>query len=131
MNSVNWYFLAWNRTFEVSGRSRRKEFVYFFLVSVLIAFLLFGIGSMLGPNEPRTITRIRAFIGFYLAAIIVPKSTLTIRRLHDVDVTGWLFLLGLVPLAGLVLDAFCLFADSDPRPNRWGVSPKFEGVIGP
>jgi uncharacterized membrane protein YhaH (DUF805 family) len=131
MSWVNWYLLAWNRTFEINGRSRRKEFGYFFLVTALLALVLLGVGVAFGPNEALTTARIRVSMGLYLAVVIVPKSTLTIRRLHDVEISGWLFLLGLVPFAGLVLDMFCLLTDSNPMPNKWGISPKFEDVVGP
>jgi uncharacterized membrane protein YhaH (DUF805 family) len=56
MGVIGWYFLAWTRIFDISGRSRRKEFAYFFLSSVLIAFLLFVIGSLLSSDEAGTMT---------------------------------------------------------------------------
>jgi uncharacterized membrane protein YhaH (DUF805 family) len=126
MSEVDWCLLAWRRAFDITGRSRRKEFAYFLLVAVLGALVLFSIGIALGSGEAETMTRINMSLGLYFVAITVPKSALTIRRLHDVEMSGWFFLLGLVPVAGLVLDAFCLLADSNPRPNKWGVSPKFE-----
>jgi len=75
MSWVNWYLLAWNRTFEINGRSRRKEFGYFFLVTALLALVLLGVGVAFGPNEALTTARIRVSMGLYLAVVIVPKST--------------------------------------------------------
>jgi len=125
MGGADWYLLAWKRAFDIRGRSRRKEFAYFFIVSVLVGLLLLGIGGEFGSDETQTIAPTHLLLGLYFAGIIVPKITLNVRRLHDVEMSGWLALLGLVPYAGLVLDVFCLIADSNPRPNRWGVSPKF------
>jgi uncharacterized membrane protein YhaH (DUF805 family) len=126
MSGADWYLLAWKRTFDLRGRSQRKEFAYFFIVTVVAGIALLNIGNAIGSDGTQTITPTRVLMGLYFAAIIGPRFTLTIRRLHDVEITGWLALLGLVPYAGLVLDVFCLIADTNPRPNKWGVSPKFK-----
>jgi len=125
MGGADWYLVAWKRTFDIRGRSQRKEFACFFVVSLVVALALLVLGSEFGDSEGAVVPPARVLIGFYLAAIIIPKTTLTVRRLHDVDMSGWLALLSLVPCAGLVLDVFCMIADTNPRPNRWGVSPKF------
>ena len=126
MTGAGWYLLAWRRAFDIKGRSQRREYAHFFVASVLVGLALLGIGSVFGSDETQTMTPTRVLMGLYFAAIIVPRTSLMIRRLHDVEITGWLALLGLVPLAGLVLDVFCLAADTNPRPNKWGVSPKFK-----
>jgi uncharacterized membrane protein YhaH (DUF805 family) len=126
MSGADWYLLAWKRAFDISSRSQRKEYAYFFAVSVLVGVALLGIGSAIGSDEAETITPTGVLMGIYFAAILVPRTSLMIRRLHDIEMTGWLALLGLVPFAGLVLDVFCLVADTNPRPNKWGVSPKYQ-----
>jgi uncharacterized membrane protein YhaH (DUF805 family) len=125
MSGIDWYLLAWKRAFDIRGRSRRKEFGYFFLPNVFLFILLEGVVTTFDKSEELTSWPVLAFC-LCLATIIVPRSSLIIRRLHDLGITGWLFLLGLIPFAGLGLDVFCLFADSNPRPNKWGISPKFE-----
>jgi uncharacterized membrane protein YhaH (DUF805 family) len=125
MSGADWYLLAWKRALDIRGRSRRKEYAYFFVVTALGGLALLGIGSLFGSDEAETITPTRVLLGLYFAGIIVPKTTLIVRRLHDVEMSGWLSLLSLVPYAGLVVDVFCLIADTNPRPNKWGVSPKF------
>ena len=102
-----------------------KTFAYFFIVNILAGFALVGIGNAFGSDETQTIIPgARTDRSTYFAAIIVPRTSLMIRRLHDIELTGWLAVLGLVPLAGLVLDVFCLIADTNPRPNKWGVEPQ-------
>ena len=124
MSGIHWYLLAWKRAFDIRGRSIQKEFGYFFLPNALLFTLMAGVVTAFDNSEEMTSWSQRAFC-LCLATIIVPRSSLMIRRLHDIGITGWLFLLGLVPFAGLALDVFCLLADSNPRPNKWGVSPKF------
>ena len=56
-------------------------------------------------------------------AFLIPGLTVSIRRLHDTDRSAWWLLIGLIPLAGLVLIVFfCL--DGSPGENRFGPSPK-------
>ena len=56
-------------------------------------------------------------------AFLIPGLTVSIRRLHDTDRSAWWLLIGLIPLAGLVLIVFfCL--DGSPGENRFGLSPK-------
>ena len=39
-------------------------------------------------------------------AFLIPGLTVSIRRLHDTDRSAWWLLIGLIPLAGLVLIVF-------------------------
>jgi uncharacterized membrane protein YhaH (DUF805 family) len=126
MSGAEWYLLVWKRSFDIKGRSQRKEFAYFFIVNVIVGLALLFIGDAFASDEAQTITPTRLLMALYLAVIIVPRTSLMIRRLHDVELNGWIALLGLVPYAGLVLDVFCLVADTNPRPNKWGVSPKYQ-----
>jgi uncharacterized membrane protein YhaH (DUF805 family) len=124
MSGMHWYLLAWKRAFDIRSRSIQKEFGYFFLPNALLFTLLAGVVTAFdNGDEMRSWIRLAFYL--CLATILVPRTSLMVRRLHDIGITGWVSLLGLVPFAGLVLDVFCLMADSNPRPNKWGVSPKF------
>jgi uncharacterized membrane protein YhaH (DUF805 family) len=46
-----------------------------------------------------------------------------VRRLHDQDKTGWLALLGLIPLINLVLLVF-MFLEGTKGSNQYGPDPK-------
>jgi uncharacterized membrane protein YhaH (DUF805 family) len=57
-------------------------------------------------------------------AVLIPTLALTVRRLHDIDRTGWWILIGLVPLiGGIVLLVFALL-DGTPGSNQYGPNPK-------
>ena len=54
-------------------------------------------------------------------AVIVPSLALTVRRLHDVNFSGWMILIGLVPfLGGLALLVFTILP-SKPEGQRFDV----------
>ena len=47
-----------------------------------------------------------------------------VKRLHDANKSGWLLLLGLIPLVNIALGLYMLFADGTVGPNRYGPDPK-------
>tara|TARA_B100001115_G_C15819544_1_gene407311 strand:- start:487 stop:747 length:261 start_codon:yes stop_codon:yes gene_type:complete len=63
------------------------------------------------------------FTAIFVIAIIVPSIAVTIRRLHDLDRTGWWYLISIVPLVGpLVLLIFLCLPGTDGN-NRFGPDP--------
>ena len=117
-------FFAKYATF--SGRASRSEYWWWALVSfvvsmVLNAFMLVGgaDGAKLGangtsvPGPGYTIGLIVAAVWF--VAVIVPSLALMVRRLHDVNFSGWMLLLGLVPFVGCII--LLVFTVLEPKPE--------------
>ena len=70
----------------------------------------------------------------YGLAVLLPSIAVTIRRLHDRDMSGWWYLGAIVgsmiPVAGLLVSiAFLvlLALPGTPGPNRFGPDPKGMG----
>lgn len=61
--------------------------------------------------------------GLYALAVLIPALAVLIRRLHDTGRNGWWALIGLIPLAGLIL-LFFAAQDGKPEDNQWGSNPK-------
>ena len=121
---MKWYLLVWQRFAEFGGRSRRMEywmFVLFYFVTLLVLGL--GIGGFGLIRQPA----LGAFCVFVCAAYglvaLIPGLACAVRRLHDTGKSGWLVLLGLVPIANLVLLVF-LALPGDPGANQYGPNPK-------
>jgi uncharacterized membrane protein YhaH (DUF805 family) len=110
------------------GRASRSAYWWFFLFQGLVGFGLELIlvvptaiadrsGSNTGSTAAVTISFIilvPVFIWLELAILAV-----TVRRLHDIDRSGWWLLIGLVPfVGGLTLFVFSLMAGT-PGPNRF------------
>ncbi len=62
----------------------------------------------------------------------VPEIGAVVRRLHDTGRSGWWYLvlqlLGLIPLVNIIASITLLVfwcSDSEKKPNKWGVSPKY------
>ena len=56
-------------------------------------------------------------------ALIVSSVMLMIRRLHDLNRSGWFFLVGLVPLINFIFGLYLLFAKGTEGQNRFGADP--------
>ncbi len=103
------------------GRAARKEFWMFVLFSTIISIILSILDSVLGLREVHGNGPLQ---GIYMLVIIVPSLAVGARRLHDVGKSGWLQLIGIIPLLGaLVLLYFCV-KDSMPGDNKYGPNPK-------
>ena len=113
--------MFWQRAFNFTGRSRRKEywaatlfnsiFIFIFLSSIFI--------------EDHSISKILYFLYvIFILIIAIPNLSLCIRRLHDVGKSGWFYLIGFIPIINLWPVALILFVDSEPHTNQWGEDPK-------
>lgn len=115
--------------FNFNGRARRKEFWALWLCFnvVLVALLGFGILVNLAING-FGINAGRTSIGFLPAAIFLlafglPWIALTVRRLHDVGLSGWFVLLCFIPVIGEVALLILGLAPSQVGENPWGRVP--------
>jgi uncharacterized membrane protein YhaH (DUF805 family) len=55
---------------------------------------------------------------------LVPVLTVSVRRLHDIDRSGWWILAYLIPLIGRILMLVFNVLDGTPGDNRYGPNPK-------
>jgi uncharacterized membrane protein YhaH (DUF805 family) len=119
---VSWYLEALKKYAVFSGRARRMEYWYFVLFNVIVAFVLALIDALLG-----TTTGVSSFgllSGLYSLAVLIPTLAVLVRRLHDIDRTGWWILINLIPLVGtIVLLVFALMPGT-PGSNQYGPDPK-------
>lgn len=126
---MNWYLeVIKNNYANFSGRARRKEYWMFTLVNTIIITVLYAIlisSVDMNTGEMSSLGSIAGIIiGIYSLAIIVPSLAVTIRRFHDQDKSGWMFLLAFIPaIGGLIVFVFmCL--EGTKGDNRFGPDPK-------
>lgn len=102
-----------------SGRARRAEFWSFALVNFVAYALLFILMRV-------SAVFVILYIG-YAVAMILPSIAVAIRRLHDTGKSGWMLLVGLIPIVGGILLLVWYFTDSDKGTNAYGTSEKYPG----
>jgi uncharacterized membrane protein YhaH (DUF805 family) len=64
----------------------------------------------------------------YVFATFIPLLAVSVRRLHDINRSGWWFLVFFIPLANLILFLVVISEDSQPSENRYGPNPKTDSA---
>ncbi|WP_417210141.1 DUF805 domain-containing protein [Antarctobacter sp.] len=93
------------------GRSNRGEYWWAFLAIILISVVLTLVDGMIGMP---------LFGSIFSLATLVPGIAIGVRRLHDIDKSGWWLLIGLVPLIGALVLIYFFIQKPTPGPNRFG-----------
>ena len=116
---MEYYVAVLKKYVEFSGRARRKEFWMFTLFNGIVMIILQSLAKIGSIG-------IVFFILYvvYLLAVLLPSLGVSVRRLHDIDRSGWWLLIALIPIVGtIVLIVFCCL-DGTPGDNRFGANPK-------
>ena len=114
---INWYVVVMKNYVGFSGRARLAEYWYFLLVNVIVAFLLGVVDGLTG---------IGILSPLYSLVVLLPGIAVAIRRLHDIDYSGWYVLLGLVPVVGGLILLFLFTRPGTAGANRFGADPLSE-----
>jgi uncharacterized membrane protein YhaH (DUF805 family) len=119
---VSWYLEALKKYAVFSGRSRRMEYWYFVLFNIIVAVVLSLIDRLTGTFSAAS--NIGLLSGIYALAVLIPTLAVTVRRLHDIDRTGWWILINLIPLIGTIVLLVFELTPGTPGSNRFGPDPK-------
>jgi uncharacterized membrane protein YhaH (DUF805 family) len=119
---MNYFLQALKRYGDFRSRSRRKEYWMFALFQIIVL-----IAAMLLDNLLGTAVAPMPYGYIYLLASVVlllPSLAVTVRRLHDVNKSGWFLLIGIIPLIGAIwlLVLFC--TEGTRGENKYGADPK-------
>jgi uncharacterized membrane protein YhaH (DUF805 family) len=119
---VSWYLEALKKYAVFSGRSRRMEYWYFVLFNIIVAVVLSLIDRLIGTFSGTS--NIGLLSGIYGLAVLIPALAVTVRRLHDIDRTGWWIFINLIPLIGAIVLLVFALTPGTPGSNRYGLDPK-------
>jgi uncharacterized membrane protein YhaH (DUF805 family) len=123
---MTWALMPLEKYAVFSGRSRRKEYWMFVLFTFVVGIGLGFIDTLAGTYEDTT--GIGLLSGLFQLAVLVPSIAVNTRRLHDTGKSGWLQLLFIIPLVGLILWIIWMVKDSDLSGNQYGPNPKTADV---
>ena len=125
---MEWATLPLKRYAEFTGRSRRKEYWMFLLLSIGIYAIASILERIAGLNRmiAGTYGPITALVAL---GLLVPTLAVSIRRLHDSDRSGWWLLLGLVPMVGEIIVLVFMALEGTRGANRFGADPKAGEVL--
>jgi uncharacterized membrane protein YhaH (DUF805 family) len=142
---MHWMFMPFRRYADFSGRSRRMEFWMYTLfhsiittVFVILFIASFPWAEMIAQSQAEQTGMIYTGppatpgAGIYIfgllwilwaLATLIPTIAVSVRRLHDQDKSGWLYLISFIPFGSIVLLIF-YFLDGTRGPNQYGPDPK-------
>jgi uncharacterized membrane protein YhaH (DUF805 family) len=122
-----WVLRPWRQMFDFRGRATRREY-WFFLVQLYAALMILGVvaASAMVRILQRPITRDMLSVPLLILSLLllIPYLSASIRRIHDHDKTGWLFLLSLVPVAGWIFFLIMMLTPGTQGPNNYGADPR-------
>ncbi|MBT5615062.1 MAG: DUF805 domain-containing protein [Flavobacteriales bacterium] len=102
------------------GRASRSEFWYFYLFTIIVSFVLSFINSFGVGYGSETIATIGAGLyGIFALAVLLPSLAVTVRRLHDVNRSGWWLLIYLT-IIGIFVILYWLCKAGDNNENNYG-----------
>ena len=113
---MKYYILAFKQAFNFKGRANRPEFWYFTLFSTIISFIFSLIDTqVLGTSMSET----GLIGGIYTLISLIPSLSVTIRRLHDVNKSGW-NLLWVITIIAIPYVLYLEIKKGNDGPNNYG-----------
>ncbi|RYH08811.1 DUF805 domain-containing protein [Tropicimonas sp. IMCC6043] len=116
-----------------SGRAQRSEFWWFVLfaygfgiVFSIVDLSLFGETTTIATDGTASVsseTDFAPFTSIFGLAVVLPYISVSVRRLHDTDRSGWWYWLGLIPLIGVIVLIVWFATKGTAGPNRFGEDP--------
>lgn len=101
------------------GRVRYLAYSFGFMVAgIVVLMALMGIVAAAAGFAAAMIVYAAGII-----ALIVVGTLFGIQRLHDLDKSGWLYLVMLIPLVGAFFSFYLIFAPGTKEMNRFGNPP--------
>ena len=118
---IEWYLKVVRDNYaNFSGRARRAEYWYYTLATLIINLILtiadYAMGSDIGILST-----------IYGLAVFLPGLAVAVRRLHDVNKSGWFILIAFIPIIGFIWLLILLATEGNYGPNQYGADPKNNG----
>lgn len=143
--AMTWFIGCLRKYTQFSGRARRREYWSFMFFYILGLLTIIGISTMIGywvqgqfgpgadaekavkdafDNKLLVFCMLPTMI--YAAVMLLPSIAVSVRRLHDVDMSGWTYLVQWIPFIGSPILFFLHVTNSDKGSNDYGLNPKGE-----
>ena len=118
---MKYFFLAFKKWNDINGRANLREFWFFVLFSLIFSFLIGIVDGMLiyisGEEIADDSLGILSII--YSILIFIPNITITVRRLHDVNKSGW-NLLWYITIIGMLFILILNVLKGTEGENKYG-----------
>ena len=130
--------------FSTEGRLNRKPFIYYIIFLIVISLAFIGIITLLGlasalsiailgenVNDLNVLSQIEVIpillilvASLILIILFLPLNFLMIRRLHDLNFSGWWIICPIVfPFGYFIFILYLILAKGTNGPNKYGENP--------
>lgn len=100
------------------GRACRSEFWYWVLFVNLVSLGTVILDRVLFPENT-----LGPLAALFALVVLLPGLAVSIKRLHDIDKSGWWFLLGFILIVGTIILIVWATREGDEGNNRFGADP--------
>lgn len=122
---MQWYLAVLKNYADFSGRARRTEYWMFGLVNFAITLVFYVLAFVAHSGF------FILLVALYGLAVLLPSLAVLVRRLHDIGMSGWWILIGLVPIVGSIVLLVFTVLPGNRGPNRYGDDPKGAPMAAP
>ena len=105
--------ICFKKYFVLKDRASRSEYWYFHLFYLILFLIPIIIG---GENTD-------IFFGLLFLVLVIPSFTVSVRRLHDIDKSGWYVFIYLIPFVGGIIMLVMLASVGTEGKNQYGEYP--------
>ena len=107
-----------------TGRASRSAYWYWALFSLVVRLgariVDMGMGAGIG-------TLVTPLQGLAAVLLIVPSIAVAVRRLHDLNKSGWWFWIALIPIVGIIILIVWFCTKGTTGDNQFGPDPLQNG----
>jgi uncharacterized membrane protein YhaH (DUF805 family) len=118
---MKYYLLALKNYAAFKGRSNRSEYWYFTLFQFIFVIVAILLDVALGLNF--TPVPYGFIYLSYVLATFIPGLSVSVRRLHDLNKSGWWLLIALIPFIGGIWMLVLMASEGTRGDNKYGADP--------
>ena len=127
MNFVEAVKSGYQNYVNFSGRSQRSAFWWWVLFQVVVSIVIGAVeggGSSTMNDGMMSASYNAGPIGIiWSLANLLPGIAISVRRMHDIDKSGWWVLIDLIPLVGFIIYLVWACQKGTTGDNRFGADP--------
>ena len=129
-NMIDWWKKVVLQNYaNFNGRARRAEYWYFVLFNVILIVPVYIIVIAGAVNENDGVaTAGFSLLGLFIIGLIIPWLAVVVRRLHDLNKSGWYYFVRFIPLVGPIIFLVWMCTDGNRFANNYGDDPKNPGT---
>jgi uncharacterized membrane protein YhaH (DUF805 family) len=125
-NLIDWWKKVLFKNYaNFEGRARRAEYWNFVLCNIILVIPIYALMIASAVNQSESFSILGVVVLVIVAfGLLVPTLAVTVRRLHDLNKSGWYYFIGMIPLVGPIIMLVWYCTEGDRGTNNYGPDPK-------